>query len=68
MLCDNRLIVVFSLWCVGGIVSSCRPSGVFEWDAFAGGSRAVLDAVIESTKQGATSVIGTLDIERVQDV
>lgn len=34
------------------------PVGVFEWDNFAKGTKAVMDAVIEATKQGATTVIG----------
>ncbi|KAL9541403.1 Phosphoglycerate kinase 2 [Mucor bainieri] len=34
------------------------PSGVFEFDAFANGTKAVLDAVVEATKEGATTIIG----------
>jgi phosphoglycerate kinase len=34
------------------------PQGVFEMDAFAKGSLAILDQVIKSTAKGATSVIG----------
>lgn len=35
-----------------------RPVGVFEWEKFAKGTKALMDAVIEATKQGATTVIG----------
>lgn len=34
------------------------PSGVFEWDNFAKGSHAMLEAVTESTKNGTVSVCG----------
>ena len=32
--------------------------GVFEYENFARGSKAVLDAVVMSTEKGATSIIG----------
>ncbi|KAG1469197.1 hypothetical protein G6F56_003392 [Rhizopus delemar] len=34
------------------------PSGVFEFDAFASGTKSVLEAVIEATNEGATTIIG----------
>ncbi|KAJ1960855.1 phosphoglycerate kinase [Dimargaris xerosporica] len=34
------------------------PLGVFEFDKFAAGTRAALDAVIEATQRGATTIIG----------
>lgn len=34
------------------------PAGVFEMDSFAGGSRAVAQAIVEATAQGAYSLIG----------
>ncbi|MFM8620193.1 MAG: phosphoglycerate kinase, partial [Opitutaceae bacterium] len=34
------------------------PAGVFEFDAFAGATRAMADAVAEATAQGATTVVG----------
>jgi len=34
------------------------PVGVFEWPAFAEGSKDLLQAVVEATQNGATSVIG----------
>jgi phosphoglycerate kinase len=34
------------------------PMGVFEYDNFAGGSKAVMDAVVNVTKTGATTIIG----------
>ncbi|KAI9281844.1 3-phosphoglycerate kinase [Sporodiniella umbellata] len=34
------------------------PSGVFEFDAFANGTKSVLTAVIEATKAGSTTIIG----------
>ena len=37
---------------------SSRPMGVFEYENFAHGSKAVLDAVVMSTEKGATSIIG----------
>lgn len=34
------------------------PAGVFEFDNFAGGSKATLDAAIEAKKNGATVIVG----------
>jgi phosphoglycerate kinase len=34
------------------------PVGVFEFDKFGAGTRAVADAVVEATKRGATTIIG----------
>lgn len=44
-------------------MSSCfffRPMGVFEFEKFEAGTKAVMSAVVEATKAGATSIIGTL--------
>lgn len=37
------------------------PVGVFEFENFARGSRAVLDSIVMATEKGATSIIGRLD-------
>ncbi len=34
------------------------PAGVFEFDNFSAGSRAIADAIVESTKNGAFSLVG----------
>ena len=34
------------------------PAGVFEFDNFIGGSRAIADAIVEATKNGAFSLVG----------
>lgn len=34
------------------------PVGVFEFDNFAKGTKAVMDAVVEATQRGATTIIG----------
>ncbi|MDE6854047.1 MAG: phosphoglycerate kinase, partial [Muribaculaceae bacterium] len=34
------------------------PAGVFEFDNFTAGSRAIADAVVEATKEGAFSLVG----------
>lgn len=34
------------------------PAGVFEFDNFTGGSRAIADAVVKATKEGAFSLVG----------
>jgi len=34
------------------------PVGVFEWDNFDAGTRAVMDAVVKATENGATTIIG----------
>ena len=35
-----------------------RPVGVFEFDKFANGTKAVMDAVVAATQRGATTIIG----------
>lgn len=35
-----------------------RPPGVFEFDSFCHGTKAMMDAVVEATANGATSIIG----------
>eukprot|EP00061_Rhincodon_typus_P014935 g42328.t1 len=34
------------------------PVGVFEWDKFAGGTKAVMDKVVEVTQKGCVTIIG----------
>lgn len=34
------------------------PAGVFEFDAFANGSKAVLDSCVEAKNNGATVIVG----------
>ena len=34
------------------------PAGVFEFDNFTAGSRAIADAIVEATKEGAFSLVG----------
>lgn len=34
------------------------PMGVFEWDKFANGTKGVMDAVVEATTKGVTTIIG----------
>ncbi|KAN0063890.1 phosphoglycerate kinase [Thecaphora frezii] len=41
------------------------PAGVFEFEKFAGGSKAMLDACIEAEKKGATVVVGGGDTATV---
>ncbi|OUM66967.1 hypothetical protein PIROE2DRAFT_50770 [Piromyces sp. E2] len=41
------------------------PPGVFEFDKFADGTKAMLDAVVEATKQGAMSIVGGGDTATV---
>lgn len=41
------------------------PAGVFEFDKFAEGTKAVLNAVIEVTKNGATTIVGGGDTATV---
>jgi len=36
-----------------------RPPGVFEWDNFSKGTQGVLDAVVNATKKGAVTIVGT---------
>lgn len=34
------------------------PAGVFEWENFAKGTKAVMDAVVDVTAKGAITIIG----------
>ena len=35
-----------------------RPAGVFEFDAFANGTKALMDSVVAKTKDGGITIIG----------
>lgn len=37
---------------------ACRPAGVFEFEKFAGGTRALMDGVVKATANGAITIIG----------
>lgn len=34
------------------------PAGVFEWDNFAAGTKAIMDAVVKATQDGSVTIIG----------
>lgn len=34
------------------------PAGVFEWENFSKGTKAVMDAVVDATSKGAVTIIG----------
>jgi 3-phosphoglycerate kinase len=36
----------------------CRPAGVFEFEKFANGTKALMDAVVALTENGGTTIIG----------
>ena len=36
----------------------CRPPGVFEFDAFANGTKGIMNAVVAATDRGAVTIIG----------
>ena len=42
-----------------------RPPGVFEFEAFAGGSKALLEATVEAAQKGATVIVGGGDTATV---
>lgn len=46
-------------------ILSRRPPGVFEFPAFAEGSKSLLDAAVEAKKQGSTVIIGGGDTATV---
>ena len=39
-----------------------RPPGVFEFESFAKGTKSMMDAIVESTAAGSTTIIGQLVI------
>lgn len=43
--------------------SKLRPVGVFEFEKFATGTKAVMDAVVLVTQNGATTIIGMIDFK-----
>ena len=47
------------------LLTPCRPPGVFEFPAFAGGSKALLDANIEAAQKGAVVIVGGGDTATV---
>lgn len=38
------------------------PAGVFEWDKFEKGTKAIMDAVVQATQNGAITIIGRMDV------
>lgn len=48
-----------SNWKLLFFFSFYRPVGVFEFEKFAAGTKAVMDAVVLATQNGATTIIGT---------
>lgn len=45
--------------------AACSPPGVFEFPAFAEGSKALLDATVEAAQKGATVIVGGGDTATV---
>ena len=43
---------------LGCLIICSRPPGVFEFNNFAAGTKAVMDAVVMATQNGATVIIG----------
>jgi len=46
------------------IVIVRRPPGVFEWDNFSKGTQGVLEAVVNATKKGAVTIVGSYHVYR----
>jgi len=44
------------------IVIVRRPPGVFEWDNFSKGTQGVLEAVVNATKKGAVTIVGSYHV------
>ena len=40
------------------VVGYFRPAGVFEFDNFAKGTKAIMDEVVAATERGAVTIIG----------
>ena len=49
-------IEIYLTWCVDYF--HYRPPGVFEFANFSKGTKAMMDAVVKATEQGATTIIG----------
>lgn len=47
---------IYLTWCVDYF--HYRPPGVFEFANFSKGTKAMMDAVVKATEQGATTIIG----------
>jgi len=54
---ETRRIFSERIQTAGAVVWN-GPMGVFEMDAFAGGTRAIAEAMAEATKRGATTIVG----------
>ena len=48
----------FVLLILGLAEHGCRPPGVFEFPAFAGGSTALLDATVKAAQGGSVVIVG----------
>jgi len=51
-------ICVLSILTTGHAELNCRPPGVFEFPAFAAGSKALLDANVEAAQSGSVVIVG----------
>ncbi len=56
--CSGFYTCLFYYRCSSKQIVWNGPAGVFEFDNFAGGTRALMDAVVEATAKGAVSIIG----------
>ena len=58
---EVRLVChILLLFCFVYIVyfKFCRPAGVFEFENFAKGTKGLMDAVVQATKNGTVTIIG----------
>ena len=47
-------------YCTCSILCLFSPAGVFEMEKFAAGSKGILEAMVEATSKGATTIIGNI--------
>ena len=55
---NGYVILLRILWKIMTCDHVSRPAGVFEFEAFAKGTKALMDAVVARTEAGATTIIG----------
>lgn len=54
----SQLINCHTFYFFNNIFATCRPAGVFEFEKFAGGTRALMDGVVKATTNGCVTIIG----------
>ena len=60
--------MLIRIYAVVNIYSCFSPAGVFEFDAFANGTKALMDSVVAKTQDGGITIIGGGNTTLIKDI